>query len=312
MKILVTGGAGFIGSHIVDALLERGHEVHILDDFSTGKEQNIGKEHELYRLDVQSPEAAEIVRKQGYAAIFHQAAQMDVRRSVANPQFDARVNILGGLNLLEAANEACCRKFIFASSGGTVYGEQEQYPAPESHPTRPLSPYGIAKLSFEHYLYYFQQVHNLPYVALRYANVYGPRQNPKGEAGVVAIFAERLLKGQQAYINGDGLQTRDYIHVADVVAANMAALENNISGAYNVGTGKETDVVTIFRGINEALGNSIAEEHAPAKAGEQRRSVVDPEKLQQATNWAPKYNFTEGLKQTVEWFRQQHRSALPN
>lgn len=311
MKILVTGGAGFIGSHIVDALLERGHEVHILDDFSTGKEENIGREHKLFRMDVQDPNAAETVRQEAYEVIFHQAAQMDVRRSVANPQFDARVNILGGLNLLEAANTAGCRKFIFASSGGTVYGEQVSFPAPETHPTRPLSPYGIAKLSFEHYLYYFQQVHNLPYVALRYANVYGPRQNPKGEAGVVAIFAERMLNGVQAYINGDGLQTRDYVHVADVVVANMAALENDITGAFNVGTGLETDVVTIFRGINAALGNPIAEEHAPAKAGEQRRSVIDPSRLQQATGWAPEYEFTEGLQQTVEWFRQQHRSALP-
>ena len=227
MKILVTGGAGFIASHIADAYLAAGHEVVVLDDLSSGKRANVPAAAKFYPADIRSPETREIVRNERPEVISHHAAQMDVRRSVADPGFDAEVNVLGFINLLEAAREVGVRKVIFASSGGAVYGEQVEFPASESHAHDPLSPYGITKATGEHYLYYYRAVHGLPYVALRYANVFGPRQDPHGEAGVVAIFTERLLAGQAPTINGDGGQTRDYVFVADVVRANVAALETS-------------------------------------------------------------------------------------
>ena len=225
MKVLVTGGAGFIASHIVDAYVERGHEVFILDDLSTGQKPNVNPRATFFEVDIADAKAVKLIEQIKPDVLNHHAAQMDVRHSVADPQFDARVNILGFINLLEACKNTGAKKIIFASSGGAVYGEQEAFPAAEDHPTRPASPYGVSKRTGELYLSYYQQAFGLPYIALRYANVYGPRQSNKGEAGVVAIFISLLLAGKVPVINGDGKQTRDYVYVGDVVNANVAALE---------------------------------------------------------------------------------------
>jgi UDP-glucose 4-epimerase len=229
---------------------------------------------------------------------------MDVRHSVADPTFDARVNIIGFINLLEGCKNAGIKKIIFASSGGAVYGEQEVFPAPESHATQPASPYGVSKRAGELYLSYYHQAYGLDYIALRYANVYGPRQSPHGEAGVVAIFASSLCSGKSPLINGDGKQTRDYVYVEDVVAANLAALESNFVGAINIGTGVETDVVEIFERLSEAVGGKIPPRHGPPKAGEQRRSCLDNRQAAAALKWRPQVVLAEGLRRTAEYFRE--------
>ncbi|HEX9878688.1 MAG TPA: NAD-dependent epimerase/dehydratase family protein, partial [Candidatus Binatia bacterium] len=233
MRIMVTGGAGFIGSHVVDAFVAAGHEVSVIDDFSTGDRANLNPKAELYSMDILDPAMGEVLARSAPRVLCHHAAQMDVRRSVADPQFDARVNILGLIHLLEAGRTAGIRRVIFASSGGAVYGEQERFPAPENHPTRPASPYGVSKLTGEHYLSYYEQTAGISHVALRYGNVYGPRQLSTGEAGVVAIFTGKLLSGQVPIIHGDGRQTRDYVYVGDVVRANLLALTSAVSGPVN-------------------------------------------------------------------------------
>jgi len=303
MKILVTGGAGFIASHIADAYLAGGHEVVIIDNLSSGKRANLPAAATFYHTDIRSPEAREIVRRERPQVLSHHAAQMDVRRSVADPAFDAEVNVLGFINLLEAAREVGIAKVLFASSGGAVYGEQEAFPAPESHPHNPLSPYGITKATGEHYLFYYHAVYGLSYVALRYANVFGPRQDPHGEAGVVAIFTERLLGGQAPTINGDGKQTRDYVFVGDVVRANVAALATGFVGPINIGTGVETDVNVLYAHLRVLTGSPFQAEHGPAKAGEQHRSVVDNHRAAEVLKWRPEVPLQEGLRRTVEFFR---------
>jgi UDP-glucose 4-epimerase len=309
MKILVTGGAGFIASHIADAYLAGGHEVLIIDDLSSGKRANLPAAATFHHADIRSPEAREIVRRERPNVLSHHAAQMDVRRSVADPAFDAEVNVLGFINLLEAAREVDVAKVLFASSGGAVYGEQEEFPAPESHPHNPLSPYGITKATGEHYLFYYHAVYGLPYVALRYANVFGPRQDPHGEAGVVAIFTERLLGGQVPVINGDGKQTRDYVFVGDVVRANVAALATSFVGPINIGTGVETDVNVLCAHLRVLTGSPFQAEHGPAKAGEQRRSVVDNRRAAEVLKWKPEVPLEEGLRRTVEFFRARLRAG---
>ena len=231
------------------------------------------------------------------------AAQMDVRRSVAEPLFDARVNILGTVNLLEAARKANVRRVLFVSSGGAVYGEQEAFPAPESHPTNPVSPYGVSKRAGELYAFFYQAEYQLPFVALRYANVYGPRQDPHGEAGVVAIFTGRMLGAEPVTVNGDGKQTRDYVYVGDVARANLLALESTATGPFNIGTGIETDVSTLARLLLEATGSRSEVRPGPAKQGEQRRSVVDSRRAAEVLGWRPEVSLAEGLGRTVEWFR---------
>ncbi|MGH7852201.1 MAG: NAD-dependent epimerase/dehydratase family protein [Candidatus Binatia bacterium] len=304
MRIVVTGGAGFIGSNIVDAYIERGHEVHILDDLSSGLTRNLNPKAELHEVDIAEPQAARLIEGIKPDALSHHAAQMDVRHSVADPAFDARVNILGLINLLEACKNSGVKKVLFASSGGAVYGEQDVFPAAEDHPTRPASPYGVSKRAGELYLSYYQQAFGLPYIALRYTNVYGPRQSAKGEAGVVAIFLTLLLTGKSPVINGDGGQTRDYVYVGDVVAANVAALDSTFVGPVNIGTGVETDVVTIFQHLREAVGSPIEAQHGPAKPGEQRRSCVDAGRAAQVLNWRPQMILAEGLRRTAEFYRE--------
>ncbi len=298
----VTGGAGFIGSHVANALLAQGHRVLIVDDLSSGRKENIPAAAEFHQLDIRSPEAASLVRDSGVEVLVHHAAQMDVRRSVADPVHDASVNVVGTLNLIEAGRRGALKQVVFASTGGAMYGEQERFPADEEHPARPLSPYGVAKLSVERYLYFFNAEYGIDAVALRYANVYGPRQNPHGEAGVVAIFLDRLLSAKEALINGDGLQTRDYVFVEDIVAANLAVLGRPGFSIYNVGTGRETTVVDLYRILADAVGVARPASHGPAKAGEQRRSVITSDLLAMDLGLRPGVRLEEGLRRTAAWF----------
>ncbi len=303
MRILVTGGAGFIGSQLVDAFLEEGHEVAVIDNLSTGERVNLNERARFYEADIRDERAVrELFERERPQVLCHQAAQLDVRRSVADPPFDADVNIVGTLRLLEAGLANGLEKVLFASSGGALYGEADVIPTPETYPAAPISPYGVAKLSIEHYLHYYREVHGLQYVSLRYANVYGPRQNPHGEAGVVAIFAERMLRGQPAVIYGDGRNTRDYVYVADVVDANRRALASDRVGAYNIGTAVETDVNTIFHTLNRLTEANAEERHAEPKAGEQRRSCLDYGTIERDLGWRPQVALDQGLARTVEFF----------
>ncbi len=303
MKVLVTGGAGFIGSHVADVFLEAGHEVWVLDDLSSGRRENLRPEVRLVVADIRSPETTRLVESERFEVMCHLAAQMDVRRSVTDPRFDAEVNVAGFLNLLEAARKSGLRKVVFSSTGGAIYGEQDVFPAPESHPTRPVSPYGVSKASGELYLGYYRAQYGLASVALRYANVYGPRQNPHGEAGVVAIFSERLLRGETCTINGTGQQTRDFVFGPDVARANLLAAQRDVQGPINIGTGVETDVNRLYAMLAGAAGTSRAAQHAPAKPGEQMRSSVDPSHAARALGWRPTVALEEGLQRTVGWFR---------
>jgi len=306
MKVLVTGGAGFIGSHVSDACIAAGHDVVVLDDLSSGKRENLNPAARFHQIDVQDADAVgALMAAERPAALVHHAAQMDVRRSVADPAFDARVNLVGLLNLMEHGRRNGLERVVLASTGGAIYGEQDVYPAPETHPTAPLSPYGIAKLASERYLFFYAKQYGIPYVALRYANVYGPRQNPHGEAGVVAIFIQKMLRGDAPVINGTGTQTRDYVFVGDIVRANVAALTVDYCGALNLGTGVETDVNTIFREIVKAGGFQVAEQHGPAMPGEQMRSVIDARLAGRILGWQAEIDLATGLEQTLEFFRSQ-------
>ena len=307
MRILVTGGAGFIGSHIAEAFVREGHEVSIVDDLSSGREEQVPQGARFYRLDIRSPELRAVFATEKPEVLCHHAAQMDVRRSVADPGYDASVNILGLLNLMELGRQYGLRRVLFASTGGAIYGEQEVFPCPETHPTEPVSPYGVAKLASERYLHFYSVQYGISWVGLRYANVYGPRQNPHGEAGVVAIFTEKLLRGEQPVIHGDGLQTRDYVYVGDLVRANLLALESDYCGPLNLGTGKETDVNTLFHLLCELTGVTLPERHGLAKPGEQRRSCIDSGLAERVLGWRPEVELSEGLRRTVEFFRSRTR-----
>lgn len=307
--ILITGGAGFIGSHLADAVLAAGHRVVILDDLSTGKRQNLPEGSEFHLIDIRSPEAFKLVQETAPSVMFHQAAQMDVRRSTEDPIFDAEVNILGTVNLLRAAVTCGVQQVVVASTGGAIYGEQETFPAAEGHSACPISPYGVSKLAGERYLYYFHNEYGLNATCLRYANVYGERQNPHGEAGVVAIFLSRLLRGEQCTINGDGEQTRDYVYVKDVVKANMAVFGQPGFRIYNVGTGIETSVVGLYAELAQAVGTDLKAKHGPAKPGEQKRSSVDSRRIQEELSADQPLSLTEGLRHTANWFIRGNQSA---
>ncbi len=304
MNILVTGGAGFIGSHITDALIENGHTVVVVDDLSMGRKEQIDPRAIFVQLDIRSETIKDLFQKHRFDVVIHQAAQMDVRKSVDDPMFDASVNVLGTINLLEQCKGTGVKKIIFASTGGAIYGEQDYFPADEQHPARPISPYGIAKLTVEKYFFYYQQIFGLSYISLRYANVYGPRQNPHGEAGVVAIFTSKMLSGDQLVINGNGKQTRDYVYVADVVKANMLALTHGESGIFNVGTGTETNVNQLFFVLKELTQSKCEEQHGQVKKGEQLRSVIDSSSLLKTFGWKPSVSLRDGLRKTVEYFRK--------
>lgn len=311
MKILVTGGAGFIASHIVDSYVKLGHHVSVLDNLSTGKKGNLNPAATFHHMDIRDNSAVgDLLSRERFDVVNHHAAQIDVRRSVDDPAYDASVNVIGAITLLEHCVKTGVKKFVFASSGGAIYGEQNYFPADEQHPTRPISPYGIAKLTTELYLFYYHAVHQLHSVSLRYANVYGPRQNPEGEAGVVAIFTTRMLEGKEPIINGDGKQTRDYVYVGDVARANVLALQLEKSAVLNVGTGVETDVNRVFQVLKEHTQSSAPEKHGPAKKGEQMRSVLSADHFGKTLGWKPTVPLSEGLKNTVEYFksRSQHGS----
>ena len=303
MKALVTGGAGFIGSHLVDRLIEDKYDVIIVDNLSTGRKENLNEKARFYEGSILSDEIHKIFFDQRPDIVFHLAAQIDVRSSVQDPMNDARNNILGSINILEAMQKSDTRKIIFSSTGGAIYGEQEKFPADETHPAQPVSPYGIAKLAIEHYLFYYNWVYNIQYVSLRYGNVYGPRQNPHGEAGVVAIFCQKMVSNSQPVINGDGKQTRDYVYVKDVVRSNILAVDYSTSDTFNIGTAIESDVNFIFRSLKHALGSTFAEIHGPPKKGEQLRSVLDIGKAKKILNWEPEIDFKRGLELTGEWFK---------
>ncbi|GJL53780.1 MAG: UDP-glucose 4-epimerase [Nitrospirales bacterium] len=303
MNVLVTGGAGFIGSHVVDRLVQEGYQVSVVDNLSSGKRKNVNKKAKLYKMDIQSRSIDRVLRTQRPTAIIHLAAQMNVRLSTEDPTFDASVNILGTINLLEHATQHGVRKITFASSGGAIYGEQEVFPASESHRTDPLSPYGISKLAGEKYLAYYAHEQGIRYVALRFGNVYGPRQEPEGEAGVIAIFTKKMLKGDQPIINGTGKQTRDFVYVDDVVESIMATLSPDIQGIYNVGTGQETTVNECYKHLKEFTKSDCKDLYGPAKKGEQLRSVLDVTKLREEFGWDAHVTLPEGLAQTVEYFK---------
>jgi UDP-glucose 4-epimerase len=307
VKVVVTGGAGFIGSHVCEAFLAAGHHVFALDDLSSGRRENLPHDVPLVVANIRSPEAAELIRRERPQILCHLAAQMDVRRSVQNPRFDAEINIVGFLNLLEAARLAGVAKVVFSSTGGAIYGEQDAFPAPETHPTRPVSPYGVSKASGELYLGYYRIQHGLRSVSLRYANVYGPRQNPHGEAGVVAIFSERLLQGKPCTIFGTGRQTRDFVYGPDVARANLLAVERDVEGPINIGTGVETDVNRLHALLADAAGVDPPPLHGDARPGEQLRSSVDPGLAARVLGWSPSVTLPVGLARTVAWFREQAR-----
>lgn len=306
--ILITGGAGFIGSHIADLLIEEGYDVSIIDDLSNGKEENINPKATFYHLNILDKKLSAIFEKENIDVIIHHAAQISVRDSVKDPIFDMENNIKGSLLLLEQSVKHKIKKFVFASTGGALYGEQDYFPADEQHPTRPLSPYAIAKLSTEKYLFFYYKTYNLPYTSLRYANVYGPRQDPFGEAGVVAIFAQKMLQDKEPIINGDGQQTRDFVFVHDVARANLLALTHDVIGEMNISTGIETTVNQIFHEIKKSTSPDIPEKHGPPMPGEQLRSVISFEKAERLLGWKSATPLAEGLRKTVAFFREKNQN----
>lgn len=316
-RLLVTGGAGFIGSHVCEYFLERGWSVDVVDDLSTGRRGNIPGAAALHEFDIRSAEAARLVREESFDAIVHLAAQMDVRKSVADPVLDAGINIVGTLNLLEAlrasGRDGC--RFVFSSTGGVLYGEFVTPPNLETFAKDPESPYAIAKLSVEYYLAYYARVHGLDTAALRYGNVYGPRQDPHGEAGVVAIFCGRILDGQALTIFGDGLQTRDYVYVRDVAKATFLAATRELppverldSRGFNIGTGRGTPVIDLAKSLLEIAHSTVPIEYAPNRRGEQQHSFVDIGKAAQLLGWSPSTDLATGLRESFHWFEARHHA----
>ncbi|HOV92498.1 MAG TPA: NAD-dependent epimerase/dehydratase family protein [Candidatus Kapabacteria bacterium] len=303
MKICITGGAGFIGSNIAEHYLKLGHEVVIIDNLALGFRKNIPDGAKFYHLDITDNSIAEVFEREKFDVVNHHAALMSVRYSVYNPVDDARTNILGSINLLEAAKNTGVKKFIFSSSAGTVYGEQNVFPCDETHPNKPISPYGVSKLSTEKYIEYYNTLFNLDYVIFRYTNVYGRRQNPLGEAGVIAIFALKMLNNQPVFITGDGSITRDYVYIDDVTWANELALNDNVHGIFNIATGIETDLNTIFDKLATLTNYKQPKVYTAPKLGEQKRSVCTAEKFHKLTGWHPRTMLDEGLPKTVEFYK---------
>jgi UDP-glucose 4-epimerase len=319
-RVLITGGAGFIGSHVADLFLGKGWSVEIIDNLSSGKRENVNPAARLHVLDIRSPDAAELVAFAGFDALIHLAAQMDVRRSVADPLFDASVNIVGTLNLLEAIRQSSAARprVVFASTGGAVYGDSATPPSPETTPKEPDSPYAIAKLSTEYYLSYYARIHGLNTASVRFGNVYGPRQDPHGEAGVVAIFCGRILDGRPLLVFGDGTQTRDYVHVSDVAEATFAAATAAIPAArrvderaFNIGTGIGTSVLDLARTLLAAAGSAAPIEFAPKRLGEQQHSFLSIDKARAGLGWTPRMSLERGLADTYAWFTAR-RAATPS
>jgi UDP-glucose 4-epimerase len=303
-KILVTGGAGFIGSHVVDLLVAKGYEVVIIDDLSTGHASNLNPAARFYQIDIRSPQVREVFEAEKPDYVSHHAAQMDVRRSVAQPLVDASINILGSINLLEYAREFGVKRFIYISTGGAVYGEPEKLPCDETHPINPICQYGASKHTVEHYLYMYYVNYGLSYTVLRYPNVFGPRQDPHGEAGVVSIFTGKMLSDEQVVIHGDGDQTRDFVYVGDCARANYLALTmDHQPGIYNLGWGRPTSINDIFSTLAKITGYTLPVQHGPAKVGETRHIYLDASKVKKELGWAPTVTLEEGLEKTVAYFK---------
>lgn len=308
MKVLVTGGAGFIGSHVVDDFVENGYEVVIVDDLSTGRLSNLNPAATFYQMDIRSPEIETIFATERPDFLNHHAAQMDVRRSIVDPLFDADVNIRGSINLMECARKFGVKRIVYISTGGAVYGEPVYLPCDEAHPINPICPYGASKHTVEHYLYMYQQNYGLEYNVLRYPNVYGPRQDPHGEAGVVAIFTGQMLADQQVTINGDGKQQRDFVYVGDCAQANiLVTTSQQANQIYNLGFGRGTDINEIFQVLKDSTGYTRQAVYGPAKTGETQRIYLDAGKARQELGWEPTVSLEEGLERTVEYFRRAER-----
>jgi UDP-glucose 4-epimerase len=309
MKILVTGGAGFIGSHVVDLLVAAGHDVVVVDNLVTGRKSNLNPGAKFYEVDVRSPELEKVFEAERPEVIDHHAAQMDVRRSVADPVYDADVNVIGGLKLLELSVKYGVRKLIYISSGGAVYGEPVYLPCDEAHPVQPLCPYGATKYMLELYLYMYKQTYGLDYTIIRYPNVYGPRQDPAGEAGVVAIFTGQMLRSQPVTIYGTGEQVRDYVYVRDCARANLMVLENGPGKVYNLGCGIGTSVNQIFQGLKEVTGYPLDANYAPARPGETFRIYLTAQRAQEELGWEPEVPLMDGLRKTMEYFQEMELKA---
>ena len=306
MKVLVTGGAGFIGSHVVDLHLANGYEVVVIDDLSTGRLSNLNPGAKFYKLDIRSPEVMGIFEEERPDFVNHHAAQMDVRRSLVDPLFDADVNILGSINLLECAKRIQVKRFVYISSGGAAYGEPVYLPCDEGHPVDPICQYGASKHTVEHYLYMYHVNYGLSYTVLRYPNVYGPRQDPHGEAGVVAIFTGKMLKDEQITINGDGDQERDFVHVRDCAQANLQVLASDKAvGIYNLGSGQGTSINKIFEILQEITAFPHPPVHGPAKVGETYRIYLDASKAYRDFGWRPSISLVDGLDDVVTYFRSK-------
>jgi UDP-glucose 4-epimerase len=306
MKIMVTGGAGFIGSHVVDTFVENNHEVVVIDNLSTGRLSNLNPAAKFYEVDIRSPEMAEIFEKEKPQVVDHHAAQMDVRRSVEDPLFDADVNVMGSIKLIELARKYNVERFIYISTGGAVYGEPEYLPCDEDHPINPICPYGASKHTVEHYLYMYRELYDMEYVVLRYPNVYGPRQDPHGEAGVVAIFSGQMLKNAPVVINGDGDQERDFVYVGDCARANLLALQTeNTNTIFNLGYGVGTTINEVYENLKDITSYELSADYGPAKAGETRRIFLEANRASKYLDWTPTIDLKDGLGETVDYFREK-------
>ena len=305
MKILITGGAGFIGSHLTDALIRKNHHIIVVDDLSTGKKTNLNPQAKFYKLKIQSPKLTDVFRKEKPNVVFHLAAQMNVRKSISDPSFDAQTNILGSINLLENCVKHKIKKFIFISTGGAIYGDGVKIPTPENAAAAPLSPYGVAKFAIEKYLYFYNHQYKLSYTILRLANIYGPRQNYLGEAGVVAIFCHNLKNNQPLTIFG-GAQTRDFVYVADVVQAGLKAMSKSKQGIYNVGTSQQTSINQLAEITQKISQIKIPIKHKPYIKGEQMKSCLSYHKINQELNWQAEYNLDRGLRKTWDHFHHHY------
>ncbi len=303
-KILVTGGAGFIGSNLVDKLIEQGNEVVVIDNLVSGKEEYLNKEAKFYNLDITSLDIAEVFEEEKFDYVFHLAAQIDVRKSVADPDFDNKINVLGGINILNNCVKNKVKKIIFSSTGGAIYGDTDVIPTPEGHPEMPVSPYGIHKLTFEKYLNYYNKANGLDYVALRFSNVYGPRQYKGGEAGVVSIFIDNAVNCKESIINGDGKQTRDYVYIDDIVNALILAMVSSYTGELNIATEEERNLLEILNFIEKAMGEKVSYKHGDGVLGEQMRSCLSATKAREILDWRPQVNLEEGIKRTINWSRE--------
>jgi len=306
MKIIVTGVAGFVASHVADAYVEAGHEVVGIDDLSRGRKKNINPKCRFYSCDIRDRKTLDgIFSTEKPTVVNHHAAQMDVRRGVREPVFDAQVNILGGINLIEAAVANGVQRFIYVGTAGAGYGEPDRMPVPETHPVNPITPYGISKHTIEHYLFTFRFLYGIDYVVLRYGNVYGPRQNSQGEAGVFAIFSEQMLAGIQSVIYGDGTKIRDYVYISDVVAANLAALDRGSNEIFNISSGVETTDQEVYELVRDLLNKSVQPTYVPRRPGEIDRICLDISKAERLLGWKPQVPLSEGAHRTVAYFQRE-------